>query len=250
MSCCPAGSWPALDANYEGKGNIQDIGEGLQTYIVGEVSSKKSIILVPDVFGPGGGRNSAIADQLAAEGYFVLLPDIFRGNPLPNLETIGTWLPQFPYEKVKPEIQTCVRFLQSKDAADKVGLMGFCYGCWINFKLCGDSELQNYFSAGVNCHPSLIIEQKFFNRDPSTLVEPLTVPQLLLSAGNDPPFVQADGDIIKLLREKPFGDKCNCIDFPDQKHGWVNRGDVSDETVKNEVKRAIESAIAYFKENL
>ena len=59
-----------------------------------------------------------------------------------------------------------------------------------------------------NFHPSVILEQWIYGGDVNKLSEGLTVPQLLLSAGNDPEFEREGGSIEKILQAKPFASAC------------------------------------------
>ena len=113
MSCCPEGSWPALIVDYQGTGKECDIGDGVIAYVTGELGNK-AVLMIPDVWGIRGGRNQGIADMLAAEGYFVVLVDVFRGNPLKDISEIGEWILEFPYSIVKPVVQIAVDYLRSK----------------------------------------------------------------------------------------------------------------------------------------
>ena len=78
-SCCPAGSWPALlpAEGYVARGSVGAIGD-LPIYTVGE-PGPRAIVVLPEVFG-WGGRLKGICDTLAAEGYFVIMPDCHRGT--------------------------------------------------------------------------------------------------------------------------------------------------------------------------
>lgn len=37
-----------------------------------------------------------VADEVAKKGYYVVVPDYFRGDPLVNLSDVTTWLPKHP----------------------------------------------------------------------------------------------------------------------------------------------------------
>ena len=58
------------------------------------------------------------------------------------------------------------------------------------------------------------------------IVSTVRCPQLLLPAGNDADMVKEDGEVIKLLREKEFGDDCSVHTYPEMAHGFMCRGDV------------------------
>lgn len=76
--CCPAGSEPQLDTTYKGKG--QDITyQDLPLYVVG-TGHTKAVLVNYDIFGPNGGRTKQVCDQLADEGYLVVMPDYYHGD--------------------------------------------------------------------------------------------------------------------------------------------------------------------------
>jgi hypothetical protein len=80
MSCCPDGSWPALQApqDYVPKGSVITLGNELPVYVVGE-SDSKAILVFPEVF-CWEGRLKGVCDTFAEQGYFVIMPDIMRGR--------------------------------------------------------------------------------------------------------------------------------------------------------------------------
>ena len=47
--------------------------------------------------------------------------------------------------------------------------------------------------------------------------------------------------------EKVLGDKLTIVEFPDMVHGWTTRGDMKDEKVNRDVKKAIQLALDFFK---
>jgi len=246
-SCCPKDSWPELKLDYVCTGHDETFID-LPLYVNGDPSRKKAIVLLTDVFGPPGGRTKAIADHFALEGYYAVVPDFFRGYYLPSFPEFIDWGRQFPYEN---KLQNDVRdrllpFLQSK-GIESVGLIGFCYGCWVVFNICADESFDlSMIKCGVNCHPSLGVETRIFERDPLPLVRRVRVPQLLLPAGNDPDDVKPGGEVLRILGEKEFGGDCETVVFPEQQHGWVVRGDLNVEATKRDCELAIERALHYF----
>ena len=98
------------------------------------------------------------------------------------------------------------------------------------------------------------------------LAEGVSVPQFLLPGVNDPDFTKEGGIVDKILQTKPFAASCkvkvrfchqfflnlfsNFVkkDFTDVNHGWVNRGDITNETVYENVKLAIQLALEYTKQ--
>ena len=84
MACCPETALPGLQEEYEPKGTIVAMGKGyvegkeLTGYVVGDdEKAEAAIVIAYDVFGLEGGRTRAIADQLALEGYYVVVADLY-----------------------------------------------------------------------------------------------------------------------------------------------------------------------------
>jgi len=249
-SCCPEASWPSLDTGYTATGT-QEKRNGYDLYTVG--SGTKAIVVIPDVFGIDSGRTKAICDQLADRGYLVVLPDLFKGQPLTMDEMhagkFGEWAARFPFETVLRPIlvDDIIPWLKQEKGVTKVGLAGFCFGSWVVFHV---SAIAGAVDCGVNFHPSLRLEEMCWQGSTDGLAQNVTCPQLLLSAGNDPESVREGGSVIAILQEKPFGKDCAVKDFPDMAHGWVNRGDLSDANCYRDIGLAIQIAIAFFDKHL
>ena len=48
------------------------------------------------------------------------------------------------------------------------------------------------------------------------------------------------------IGKKVLGDALEIVTFPDQKHGWTTRGDMSDPNVDRDVKKALNLALGFF----
>ena len=106
------------------------------------------------------------------------------------------------------------------------------------FSACDCDTLPSQFSCGVSLHPSLGLLEKISSpqRSALTVAESLSVPQLLLPAGNDSEDLKAPGGaIVAALKknealQKYYSDETvisYC--FEQMKHGWVVRGDLDDQ---------------------
>jgi dienelactone hydrolase len=152
-------------ANSKVKGTIhegqplgkEEIVHGLNTYVVGNRSDPRAIVVVySDIFGLLLPNNKLIADAYAKSGeYLVYLPDFFEGDPVPLkvadvmipvdaakqstfakytglLASMPTFLMWMGRHKHSSTDQVCVEFLQKLRGATprscKIGMVGFCWG--------------------------------------------------------------------------------------------------------------------------
>ena len=88
----------------------------------------------------------------------------------------------------------------------------------------------------------------FFDDPPVEQAKKVTCPILLCPAGNDGADVKDGGEVQAAIRAKNL--TCKCVEFPEMKHGWVPRGDASDDNVARDVKLAIETCTNFFTETL
>jgi len=91
--------------------------QGLDCYTVG--TGSKAIILFTDIFGWNSGRTREIADQLAASGFLVVVPDFFHRQAatfastsiialILNIPRMLCLLRRFPWSKVGSEIENII----------------------------------------------------------------------------------------------------------------------------------------------
>jgi hypothetical protein len=76
MSCCPPNAEKYLAPDYTAVGKITALSEGVEFYETGSSSSKNAVIVIPDIFGWNGGRTRNIADYLADQGYYTVVPKL------------------------------------------------------------------------------------------------------------------------------------------------------------------------------
>ena len=200
------------------------------------------MIVLPEVFG-WAGRLRGISDSLAKEGYLALMPDCHRGDTAAGKADIPTWVAQTPWDPlVKADMEVCFEFAKSKGCT-KFSAIGFCWGAWAWAKAASNGF---GFACCVGAHPSIKLEEFAFGSSIMEMVEGVSCPCLLLAGGNDPDNVKPGGEFAKVFEAK--GGKS--IAFEDMQHGWVSRGDVGDEKIKEGVKRAMEESLAFLKANM
>ncbi len=102
------------------------------------------------------------------------------------------------------------------------------------------------FVVGVNAHPThpLVMqlrgeseEEAYWDIKPS--------PQLFLPAGGDPDSVKPGGLACRVLGGPEGGNRA--VEFPDMRHGWTVRGDMSDPAVAAEIARAYGLTFEHFR---
>jgi hypothetical protein len=78
--------------------------------------------------------HSSIADQYAANGYFVAIPDLFDGNVVPMNPPadfdVGKWIREvMPHPPtVDPKIEKVIKHLRGELGVKKLGGVGHCFG--------------------------------------------------------------------------------------------------------------------------
>jgi len=243
---CPPGSEPELAATYTPRGT--DITyNNLSLYTTGSPTSSV-VILCSDIFGPRAGRHRLIADQLADSGFYVLLPDFFRGNPWSESRTDDRleWIKTISPDIILNDFQTLWKYIESVGNTAKIGAMGFCWGAFAAVLASSTGKL----SAGVNIHPSLGTGLRSFNYPEIEQAKKVTCPQLFIPAGNDPENVKPGGEVQQILDKKPFGNQCQYYVLEHVVHGFVPRGDLSKPEVAKGVKFVMETSITFLQKIL
>lgn len=238
MSCCPASSLPPTDPNI-GIGCVKKYGQ-TTIYVTGPPKAKAGLLALPEIFGLESGRIRTDADRLGELGYAVVLVDLADGDYVKEVDdTLQGWLRKHPWDStMKNHLQDAMEYLQGEAHVERMMSYGYCWGAWVGAHL---SAMEGSPILGhVSFHPSWIVEN-YLNGEGAVneLAKTIKVPQLLLSAGDDPDFIRHDGAVHKILSSiDKIGQHCEILDFPEMKHGWVTRGDLNDPDSRDAVFRA------------
>lgn len=283
-SCCPNNSWGApLNVNHGTKsldgtsGELCKIGNDLEIYVSrpegGSGAPQKALCVLTDVYGLQS-RLFAICDKLAKELNLVVVAlDTFRGETKDmHLNDLKEWLGSHPFERsaastsseddkmaiypVKEDIESCFEFLLNtyNISSGSVGCVGFCWGVWAMTKACE----MNLFSVGVGFHPSIKIESIVFGGDQEDIVSKAAehAPLLFCVAGNDLDNLKPsqDGSLAQIIassKHKDTSEDCKvaprCVEFPEMLHGWVSRGEMSIEKVKEDAEAALNLSVDFLR---
>lgn len=100
--------------------------------------SGPGVILVQEWWGLDSGLIE-IADRLAAEGFTVLAPDLYRGELAGHTEMdkAGELMSNMPPERAARDMSGAVDYLAASDhvTSGKIGVVGFCMGGMLTFFL-------------------------------------------------------------------------------------------------------------------
>mmetsp|Transcript_13499 Transcript_13499/g.15905 ORF Transcript_13499/g.15905 Transcript_13499/m.15905 type:complete len:259 (+) Transcript_13499:19-795(+) len=239
-ACCPASAWAKIENQDDEADSYNGIDTSIGTVEVPvyftecPTASNKAIVIFPDVFGITN-RIRAIGDTLAAKGYHVMALDCYRGetvesNPNPDIKT---WLAKFQYDSVSADINAGFVYLSGLGVdQDNISAIGFCWGGWAIAKSASEGVA---WKCAASPHPSTKIENSIFGRDEEMMLSKVSMPFLLLPAGNDPDILKPGSEVVKKLEET--GGMSVCFDA--MRHGWTTRGDLSRPAVKKDVEKAL-----------
>jgi dienelactone hydrolase len=218
----------------------------LPLYVVGPADAEHAVIVSYDIYGFHGGRIRNICDQIANNGYFVVLPDFFRGDCWSPERTATEPDAKMPWIKsvssptqVRDDLVSVIGMLK-KMGVKRQGMAGFCFG---GFAALIASQT-GAFSCVAGIHASLKI-YKFHGSTELAEVEKCACPMMLLQAENDLPNTKPGGEVEALLKAKPFGSECVYKEFSEMAHGWVPRGDLKNPAVKRDVGMAMEMIVSF-----
>ena len=95
--------------------------------------------------------------------------------------------------------------------------------------------------AGISMHPSHPNVFKLLNEDEEIILKNVKSPQLFMPSGTDGDSVKMNG-----LSHQILGDFAEITEFPDMRHGWTVRGDLSDPIIDRDVKKAFNFVLSFF----
>ncbi|XP_006876949.1 PREDICTED: carboxymethylenebutenolidase homolog [Chrysochloris asiatica] len=179
------------------------------------VNTGRAVIVIQDIFGWQLPNTRYMADMMAANGYTTVVPDFFVGqepwHPSSDWVTFPEWLKTRNARKVDKEVEVVLRYLKLQCGAQKVGVVGFCWGGVAVHHL---MATRSDFRAGVSVYGLVKDSEDVYS---------LKNPTLFIFAENDAviPLEQVSSLTQKLK------DHCKVAyqikTFSGQTHGFVHR---------------------------
>ena len=101
----------------------------------------------------------SLADSIAKAGYLVVMPDLFRGDPVPedalsdpaSNYSLPDWQKRHPLADIESVIDTTLNSLRTTYNASKIGSVGYCFGGKYVARYLAEGK---GIDAGFTAHPS------------------------------------------------------------------------------------------------
>lgn len=241
-------SLPAYNnSGYEQQGKVVDLESGLQVYVVGEPDGRPCVIWNYDIRGFNGGRTRERCDELAAQGFMVILPDYFRGD-VPeecgpgDFACWGALVPIMAANTNWTRLEAdwnLVRSWAEEKGVTTFAAVGTCWGSYMTLRMSSLPEVV----AGVSIHPSHSVMIPQLGEDEADILGQVEAPQLFLPTMTDSDNVKPGGLSETVLAEK--GLEVSVVPFLTMRHGFLTRGDISDPEVAAEVSRAMNVTVDF-----
>ncbi|KAL7897377.1 dienelactone hydrolase [Trichoderma sp. SZMC 28014] len=250
MASNPPGSCCVVGTLHEGETTGKDIkvDGSIDAYLAtpppDKVRDGQGILFIPDVIGIWQ-NSKLLADNFAAQGYTVLLPDIFNGDALPLnrkgdfdfvkwiTEGTGGNNPHTP-PAVDPIIVKSIKALRDL-GIKKIGAVGYCFGAKYLVR-----HYKSGIEAGFVAHPTNVEEDE---------LAALTGPLSIAAAQTDPIFPtekRHKSEEILIKTGQPF--QINL--YSGVAHGFAVRCDTSVKIEKFSKEQAFFQAVTWFGEHL
>lgn len=203
------------------------IGDGQDTihaYLFQAVknNNETGILLLTDILGFEESYTRDFAYRVACNGYNVLVPDLFRGNPWStdlSQAQYEQWLAKHDPSRVAKDIATATKWMidqfMATDSSRKLGIIGFSFGGGRVLEVLARDQ-DSVFGTGVSFYGTRM--------DLSTASN-VKVPVLFITGDNDPicpvNILNGFGNII--------GNNSKVAVFKGRGHGFVHRPESPEE---------------------
>lgn len=130
---------------------VDDLPGGFRAHVTGPSKSSHAVVLASDFYGFEAPILRKIADQVAAKGYYVVVPDFFHGDPYTDSKILSEWIkshsPVTAAQDAKP------LFASLKNEGKSIGVGGYCWGGKFATEMAKTDDIK----VAVLSHPAYVI---------------------------------------------------------------------------------------------
>ncbi|KQK06359.1 endo-1,3;1,4-beta-D-glucanase [Brachypodium distachyon] len=216
---------------------VPDLG-GLQAYVTGSRLSAYAVVIASDYYGFQAPKLRKIADQVADDGYLVVVPDLLHGDPYKDdpKNSFSEWLKTHSPVEAAEKTQVLIAALK-KQGVSVVGVAGYCWGGKVAVELSKSEEIE----AVVISHPALVTVD-----DMKEVKHPIEVLGAELDDTSPPKLVH---QFEHALDQNKMIDHFVKI-FPGVPHGFACRYDANDQFAVKTAEEARGDMLSWFNKYL
>ncbi|XP_021531046.2 carboxymethylenebutenolidase homolog [Aotus nancymaae] len=210
---CPCDIGHRLE--YGGMGHEVQV-EHIKAYVTkSPVDAGKAVIVIQDIFGWQLPNTRYMADMISGNGYTTIVPDFFVGqepwDPSGDWSIFPEWLKTRNAQKIDREITAVLKYLKQQCHAQRIGLVGFCWGgIAVHHLMMKYSE----FRAGVSVYGIVKDSEDIYN---------LKNPTLFIFAENDAVIPLENVSVLTQKLKEHCKVEYQIKTFSGQTHGFVHR---------------------------
>ncbi|KAF2429057.1 alpha/beta-hydrolase [Tothia fuscella] len=217
--------------------------DGVSLYIA-EPPNKQTdvaILYLTDIFGVQLVNNRLLGDSMAKAGYYVVMPDLFNGDPIP-LDAMGGRIPAFDMagwsrkhttEMVDGIVASTIKTMRGQLGVKKIGAVGYCFGGKYVARFLAPGK---GLDAGFTAHPSGVTVAEW-----SAISAPLSIAFGELDAANNV-TQRAAAEAAFQRGNKTYQTNL----YSGAEHGFAVRTDLSDRRKKFAQEGAFFQAVRWF----
>ncbi|KAG5033557.1 hypothetical protein AAZX31_06G303600 [Glycine max] len=210
--------------------SLEEGDENIRAYLFKAVKNNNGtgLLLLSDVFGFEDSFTRDFAYRVACNGYNILVPDLFRGNPWTkdqqDPDVFEKWIARQNPERIAEDITRWTKWLVDEFMAvgisKKLGIIGFCFGGGQVLKVLAKDQ-GACFGTGVSFYGTRI--------DPLAASD-IKAPVLFILGDNDPLCQVSEIENV----EKKIASGSKVVLFPGRGHGFAHRPGSPEEDVDAE----------------